>query len=86
VQITRSSLNTAKGPDDWFAGDVYIDAVAAAPPPSRITANLVHFMPGAAANRLMVHLSINEADADHDVVHWLQPVTDDEYAAAPAVD
>ncbi|WP_229924171.1 hypothetical protein [Streptomyces capillispiralis] len=28
--------------------------------------------------------SINEADADHDAVHWLTPVTDEEYAAAPA--
>ena len=47
MQITRSSIDTAKGPDDWFTGDVYIDSVAAAPPPSRLTANLVHFMPGA---------------------------------------
>ena len=133
MQITRSSIDTAKGPADWFTGDVYIDSVAAAPPPSRVTANLVHFMPGArthwhrhplsqtvfvtegvglcqrrggpvevirpgdrvlfeadeehwhgaAPNRLMVHLAINEADDQHDVVHWLQPVTDNEYAAAP---
>ena len=47
MQITRSSIDTAKGPGDWFTGDVYIDSVAAAPPPSRVTANLVHFMPGA---------------------------------------
>ena len=47
MQITRSSVDTAKGAADWFTGDVYIDAVAAAPPPSRVTANLVHFMPGA---------------------------------------
>ena len=26
---------------------------------------------GAAPSRLMVHLAINEGDADHDVVHWL---------------
>ncbi|MGY4964971.1 hypothetical protein [Streptomyces sp. 900105245] len=26
---------------------------------------------GAAPDRLMVHLASNEADADHDVVHWL---------------
>jgi hypothetical protein len=31
----------------------------------------------------MVHLALNEADDDHAVVHWLDPVTDDEYAAAP---
>ncbi|MEV4640663.1 cupin domain-containing protein [Actinoplanes sp. NPDC049548] len=133
MQITRSSIATAKGPADWFTGDVYIDAVAAAPPPSRVRANLVHFMPGArthwhrhplgqtvfvtegvglcqrrggpievirpgdrvlfeadeehwhgaAPDRLMVHLAINEADDQHDVVHWLAPVTDAEYAAAP---
>ena len=47
MQITRSSIDAAKGPGDWFTGDVYIDSVAAAPPPSRVTANLVHFMPGA---------------------------------------
>ena len=28
----------------------------------------------------------DEADDDHAVVHWLTPVTDEEYAAAPAVD
>ncbi|SDL86609.1 hypothetical protein SAMN05660642_01062 [Geodermatophilus siccatus] len=39
----------------------------------------------AAPNRLMVHLAINEADAEHAVVHWLTPVTDEEYGAAPAV-
>jgi quercetin dioxygenase-like cupin family protein len=41
---------------------------------------------GAAPNRLMVHLAINEADDQHDVVHWLEPVTDTEYAAAPRTD
>ena len=29
MQITRSSIDTQKGPADWFTGDVYIDAVAA---------------------------------------------------------
>ena len=47
MQITRSSIDTAKGPGDWFTGEVYIDSVAAAPLPCRVTANLVHFMPGA---------------------------------------
>jgi hypothetical protein len=26
MQITRSSVQTQKGPADWFTGDVYIDA------------------------------------------------------------
>jgi quercetin dioxygenase-like cupin family protein len=47
MQITRGSADTIKGPGDWFTGDVYIDAVAAAPASSRVTANLVHCMPGA---------------------------------------
>ena len=39
---------------------------------------------GAAPDRLMVHLAINEGDDEHDVVQWLAPVTDEEYAQAPA--
>ena len=41
---------------------------------------------GAAPNRLMVHVAINEADDDHAVVHWLTPVTDAEYSAAPSIE
>ncbi len=29
MEITRSSIDTQKGPEDWFTSDVYIDAVAA---------------------------------------------------------
>ena len=47
MQITRSSIDTGKGPEEWFTGDVYIDPVAAAPAPARVQANLVHFTPGA---------------------------------------
>jgi len=47
MEITRSSRDTAKGPEEWFTGGVYIDAVAAAPAPARVQANLVHFTPGA---------------------------------------
>jgi quercetin dioxygenase-like cupin family protein len=47
MEITRSSIDTAKGPDAWFTGDVYIDAVAAAASPARAQANLVHFAPAA---------------------------------------
>ena len=28
MQITRNSLNTAAGPEDWFTGAVYVDTVA----------------------------------------------------------
>jgi quercetin dioxygenase-like cupin family protein len=136
VQITRSSIDTAKGPADWFTGDVYIDAVAAAPAPARAQAALVHFTPqartawhthplgqtiyvtegiglcqheggpvevikpgdrvffepgenhwhGAAPNRLMVHVAIQEADESGSPVTWGEHVSGEEYAAAPSVD
>ena len=33
MQITRSSIDTAKGPADWFTGDVYIDSAIESVPP-----------------------------------------------------
>jgi quercetin dioxygenase-like cupin family protein len=47
MQITRNSIETARGPEDWFTGDVYIDAVAAPSEGSRVSASSVHFTPGA---------------------------------------
>jgi quercetin dioxygenase-like cupin family protein len=47
MQIVRSSTDTAKGPTDWFTGDVYIDAVAAPGGGSQVNASAVHFTPGA---------------------------------------
>jgi quercetin dioxygenase-like cupin family protein len=35
------------GPTDWFTGAVYIDAVAVPSGASRLSANSVHFTPGA---------------------------------------
>jgi len=134
MNITRSSIDTRKGPEEWFTGDVYIDAVAAAPAPARVQANLVHFTPGArtawhthplgqtvyvtegiglcqrrggpievirpgdrvffdfdedhwhgaAPDRFMAHLALNEADEQHVTANWGEKVTDEEYSAAPA--
>ena len=47
MQITRSSIETQKGPADWFTGDVYIDAIAAPAGTSTFAAATVHFTPGA---------------------------------------
>jgi quercetin dioxygenase-like cupin family protein len=47
MQITRSSIDTQKGPADWFTGDVYIDAVAAPAGTSTFATACVHFTPGA---------------------------------------
>ena len=134
MNITRSSLDTAKGPADWFTGDVYIDTVAAPEASARAGSALVHFTPsartawhthphgqtifvtegvgrcqreggtieeirpgdrvyfepdenhwhGAAPNRLMVHIAIQEADESGSPVTWGRHVTDGEYGAAGA--
>ncbi|MDO8189158.1 cupin domain-containing protein [Conexibacter sp. JD483] len=48
MQIVRNSLETNRGPADWFTGTVFIDAIVAAPTaPSRVAAASVHFTPGA---------------------------------------
>jgi quercetin dioxygenase-like cupin family protein len=47
MQITRNSLDTTAGPEDWFTGSVYIDLVAAPSGASRVSASFVHFTPGA---------------------------------------
>ena len=47
MEITRSSLDTTPGQSDWFTGAVYIDAVAVPSGESRLSANVVHFTPGA---------------------------------------
>jgi quercetin dioxygenase-like cupin family protein len=47
VQITRSSIETRRGPEDWFTGAVYLDAVATPSDASRVSASNVHFTPGA---------------------------------------
>ena len=134
MEITRSSIDTAKGPGDWFTGDVYIDAVAAASAPARAQANLVHFTPGArtashthplgqtiyvtegvglcqrrggpvevirpgdrvffepdedhwhgaAPERFMTHIAMQEVDNSGSPVSWGEHVTDEEYGATPA--
>jgi quercetin dioxygenase-like cupin family protein len=47
MQVTRSSVETGRGPSDWFTGDVYIDAIATATDEYRVAAAIVHFTPGA---------------------------------------
>jgi len=47
MEITRNSLATSAGPEEWFTGSVYIDQVAAPSAASRVSASCVHFTPGA---------------------------------------
>lgn len=134
MQLTRNSLETNAGPDDWFTGTVYIDAVAAPAESSRLGAASVHFTPsartawhthplgqtifvtegvgrcqseggrvqeirpgdrvffepgenhwhGAAPNRFMTHLAMQQVDDQGNAVTWGEHVTDDDYDAAPA--
>jgi quercetin dioxygenase-like cupin family protein len=41
---------------------------------------------GAAPNRLMVHIALNEVDGAHVAADWGEKVSDQEYSAAPAID
>ena len=43
----RPKEPTAKGPADWFTGDVYIDAIARGEEPSRVRVSAVRFTPSA---------------------------------------
>ena len=133
MQITRSSIDTQKGPADWFTGDVYIDAVAAPAASSIFAAASVHFTPGArtawhthphgqtifvtegvgrcqreggpievirpgdrvffepgenhwhgaAPNRFMVHVAMQQNDETGSPVTWGDHVSDEQYGAAP---
>lgn len=47
MRITPSSTSTAKGPGDWFTGDVYIDPLRNADDQSAIGCAHVRFTPGA---------------------------------------
>ncbi|HEX3261079.1 MAG TPA: cupin domain-containing protein [Pseudonocardia sp.] len=38
---------TARGPAEWFTGDVFLDAIARGEEPSRVRVNAVRFTPGA---------------------------------------
>ena len=135
MQITRSSIETARGSSDWFTGAVYIDTIAVPADSSRLAAAAVHFSPGArtawhkhphgqtiwvfegvglcqrrgerievirpgdrvffepgeehwhgaAPNRFMAHIAIQQIDEEGSAATWGDHVTDEEYSAAPEV-
>jgi quercetin dioxygenase-like cupin family protein len=47
VQITKNGVDTNRGSNDWFTGEVYIDTIAVPSQGSTINAASVHFRPGA---------------------------------------
>ncbi len=133
MKITRSSLETTRGPADWFTGDVYIDTAAEPAEPYRPAAASVHFTPGArtawhthplgqtifvlegvgrcqrrggpaqeirpgdrvffepgedhwhgaAPDRFMTHLAMQQVDDQGSAVTWGEHVSDDDYNAKP---
>jgi quercetin dioxygenase-like cupin family protein len=132
MKISRSgTIATAKGPAEWFTGDVYLDRIEGPEAPARLNAAVVHFTPsartawhthplgqtvlvtegvglcqhedgpveeirpgdtvffepgenhwhGAAPDRFMVHVAMQEADDSGNAVTWGEPVTDEQYGA-----
>ncbi|MCW2961559.1 MAG: cupin protein [Thermoleophilia bacterium] len=47
MQLIRNTLETLKGPADWFTGDVYIDTITTPDERSNVGAAAVRFTPGA---------------------------------------
>ena len=47
MEITRNTIETGRGPSDWFTGAVFVDASAAPSSGLQIGAASVHFTPGA---------------------------------------
>lgn len=47
MEITRNSVETGRGPSEWFSGTVFIDPITAPSDQSRLSASAVHFTPGA---------------------------------------
>jgi quercetin dioxygenase-like cupin family protein len=133
MEITRSSLDTGRGPSERFTGDVYVDTIAAPSGDFQISAALVHFTPGArtawhshpngqtifivegiglcqrrggpvetirpgdrvlfepgeahwhgaAPTRYMVHIAMQQPDAQGVTASWDDHVTDAEYLQQP---
>jgi quercetin dioxygenase-like cupin family protein len=134
MKITRNSLDTIRGPGDWFTGAVFIDTVAEATGDFRLAAASVHFTPGArtawhthpcgqmifvteglglcqrrdgpvevirpgdrvffepaevhwhgaAPDRFMTHIAMQQVDDGGSAVTWGEHVTDEEYTAPAA--
>lgn len=47
MEIIHTAKESRPGPSEWFTGDVWLDEIAVATPPSRLAAASVHFSPGA---------------------------------------
>ena len=62
---------TAKGPAEWFTGDVWIDGIARGEEPSRVRVNAVRFTPAA---RTAWHAHAEQAKSPQCLPPRVQPV------------
>ena len=74
---------TAKGPAEWFTGDVWIDGIARGEEPSRVRVSAVRFTPSARTAWLShaVGQTLTEGvgNDERPEANWGDHVTDDEY-------
>jgi quercetin dioxygenase-like cupin family protein len=91
LQITRNSIETAPGPGDWFTTEGVGRAQRRDGPIEVIRpGDRVFFEPGeehchgAAPNRFMTHIAMQQVDDGGSAVTWGEHVSDEEYNAAPA--
>jgi quercetin dioxygenase-like cupin family protein len=134
MEIARTRPETQRGPAEHFTGEVFLDTIATASPPSRMNALNVRFAPGArtawhthplgqvlyvlegegrvqrkegpveairagdvirfdpgeehwhgaAPDRFMTHIALQESDDDGNPAYWGEQVADEEYLADPA--
>jgi len=75
----RAVSPTAKAPSSNFAGDVYVNPIYRGEEPSRMIVSLVRFTPGVHTN---LHSAMLEGTENGDSTTWLEPVADEQYAAA----
>lgn len=54
MQITRNSTETAAGPNEWFTGSVYIDAIAAPSNGSRLSVANIEALNSAARAEIVM--------------------------------
>jgi quercetin dioxygenase-like cupin family protein len=75
-----ADTRTLKAPAERFTGDVYLNMFEAPAEPARLAVGLMRFTPGARTNWHSHALGNGTGDG----TTWLEPVTDEQYAAALA--
>ena len=84
--IRNEEQVSIQGTDKIFTGNARIDRIYPANNKMRSNGTSITFEPGArthwhgaAANKSMTHIEINEAEEPGKVVEWMEPVSDEQY-------